>query len=116
MDTIGDELRLRRAGSGNEIAGGGCRRDARYLSTDETGIESYSMISAWNGYGVHLLRVLRPDNPAPGVPHNFLYVLPVESEGGTNFGDGLRALQALNAHNQYNVTLIEPSFATESWY
>jgi Putative esterase len=100
----------------DDWAGGNSGFDARYLSTDETGIESYSMISAWNGYGVHALRVLRPDNPAPGMPHNFLYVLPVESEGGTNFGDGLRTLQALNAHNQYNVTLIEPSFASESWY
>jgi S-formylglutathione hydrolase FrmB len=60
--------------------------------------------------------VLRPDNPASGVAHNFLYVLPVEPEGGTLFGDGLEALRRLNVHNQYNVTLIAPSFPIDPWY
>ena len=55
--------------------------EAHYLSTDENGIESYQMISAYNGYGPHVLRVLRPNNPAPGVAHNLLYVLAVDAGG-----------------------------------
>jgi hypothetical protein len=88
---------------------------AYYISTDQNGIESYLTFSAYNGYGPHVLRVLRPDNPAP-VAHNLLYVLPVEPEGSTVFGDGLTTLRELNAHNQYNVTLIAPSFSIDPWY
>jgi hypothetical protein len=90
--------------------------EAHYLSTDVYGVESYHMISAYNGYGLHVLRVLRPNNPAPGVAHNVLYVLPVEPEGSYNFGDGLTTLRELNAHNQYNITLIAPSFPIDPWY
>jgi hypothetical protein len=97
-------------------AGGDARFEAHYLSTDENGIESYQMISAYNGYGPHVLRVLRPDNPAPGVAHHLLYVLEVSPEGDTTYGDGLETLRLLGAHNQYNVTLIAPSFPTDPWY
>ena len=96
--------------------GGNAGFAAYYLSTDSDGIELYHMISAYNGYGPHVLRVLRPDHPAPGVAHNFLYVLPVEPEGGTLYGDGFTTVRGLNAHNQYNVTLIAPSFPTDPWY
>ena len=97
-------------------AGGDARFEAHYLSTDENGIESYQMISAYNGYGPHVLRVLRPDNPAPGVAHHLLYVLAVTPEGDTTYGDGLETLRLLGAHNQYNVTLIAPSFPIDPWY
>ena len=97
-------------------AGGDAGFEAHYLSTDENGVESYQMISAYNGYGPHVLRVLRPDNPAPGVAHNLLYVLEVSPEGDTTYGDGLETLRLLGAHNQYNVTLIAPSFPIDPWY
>ena len=74
------------------------------------------MISAENGYGPQILRVLRPTNPAPGVAHNFLFVLPVESGLGTTYGDGLATIEAANAQNQYNLTIVEPSFAIDPWY
>ena len=48
--------------------------------------------------------------------HNFLYVLPVEPGLGTNFGDGLDTSQSLDAQDQYNLTIIEPSFAIDPWY
>ena len=63
-----------------------------------------------------VLRVLQPTHPAAGVAHNFLYVLPVEAGLGTANGDGLKTLQALDAEDQYNLTIIEPSFAIEPWY
>ena len=87
-----------------------------YLSTDTNGVESYDVISADNGYGPQVLRVLRPTNPAPGVPHNFLYVLPVEAGLGSTYGDGMETLRALDAQDQYNLTIIEPSFAIDPWY
>ena len=57
----------------------------------------------------------QPDEPAAGVAHNFLIVLPVEVGLGTTFGDGLGTLQSLNAQNQYNLTIIEPTFGIDSW-
>ena len=50
------------------------------------------------------------------MPHNFLYVLPVEAGLATLYGDGLETLRALDAQNEYNLTIIEPSFAIEPWY
>jgi len=34
----------------------------------------------------------------------------------SNFGDGLENLRSLNAQNQYNLTIIEPTFGTDPWY
>ena len=48
-----------------------------YVSTDAHGVKSYQVNSADNGPGPQVLRVLAPTHPAPGMPHNFLYVLPV---------------------------------------
>ena len=87
-----------------------------YASTDAQGVKSYDVTSANDGHGTQTLRVLTPTNPAAGVPHNFLIVLPVEAGLGTNFGDGLATLQALDAQNQYNLTIIEPTFAIDPWY
>ena len=55
-------------------------------------------------------------HPASGVPHNFLFVFPVEAGLGNNFGDGLETLRGLDAQDQYNLTIIEPSFGIDPWY
>ncbi len=86
-----------------------------YQGSDANGVASYDVISADNG-GTQVLRVLPPTNPAPGVPHNFLYVLPVEAGLGAVYGDGLETLRSYDAQNQYNLTIIEPSFGIEPWY
>ena len=88
----------------------------QYVSTDANGVASYDINSPDDGYGTHILRVLAPTNPTPGVPHNFLYVLPVEPELGTFYGDGLETLRSLDAQDKYNLTIIEPSFAKDPWY
>ncbi len=88
----------------------------QYLGTDATGVESYSVTSPDDGYGSQTLRVLRPTHPAAGVAHNFIYVLPVTAGLDTTYGDGLATLQALDAEDQYNLTIIEPTFAIAPWY
>ncbi|HEX5192329.1 MAG TPA: alpha/beta hydrolase-fold protein [Solirubrobacteraceae bacterium] len=80
------------------------------------GVDYYNVISSDDGGGAQVLRVVNPTNPAPGVPHNFLFALPVEPGTQTTYGDGIATLQQLNAQNQYNVTVIEPSFGAEPWY
>ena len=87
-----------------------------YRNTDARGIQSYNVNSADNGHGPQTARVLTPAHPAPGVAHNFLIVLPVEAGLGTTFGDGLATLQALDAQDKYNLTIIEPTFAIDPWY
>ncbi len=88
---------------------------ATAIGTDENGVEYYQVTSQYNG-GTHVLRVLEPDNPAPGVPHSFLYVLPVQPELDNTFGDGLETIRGLDAQNTYNVTVIAPSFGSWPWY
>jgi hypothetical protein len=66
-----------------------------YLGTDSQGIASYSVISAENGHGPQILRVLTPAHPAPGVSHNFLIVLPVEAGLGTLSVTGSRPCRPL---------------------
>ena len=87
-----------------------------YLSTDAQGVRSYQVISPENGPGPQVMRVLAPTHPAPGVPHNFLYVLPVQPRLGNAFSDGLETLRRLDAQDQYNLTIIEPTFAIDPWY
>jgi hypothetical protein len=97
-------------------AGGTAGFEAHLLGTDANGVATYDMISANNGYGPQLLRVLKPTNPAAGVPHSFLYVLPVEPGEGTTFGDGMGVMRGLDAQDKYNLTIVEPSFAIDPWY
>jgi len=88
----------------------------QYSGTDANGVAAYNFTSSDDGYGTHVLRVLAPTNPAPGVPHNFLYVLPVEPELGSIYGDGIDTLRSLDAQDKYNLTIVEPAFAIDPWY
>ena len=103
-------------GEADNWTGGRAGFEVHYLSTDASGVASYDVISANNGPGPQVVRVLRPTNPAPGVAHSFLYVLPVEEGLGNTFGDGLQVMQGLDAQDKYNVTIIEPSFGIQPWY
>ena len=88
----------------------------QYTGTDANGVASYNVVSADNGYGTQVLRVLNPSNPAPGVAHNFVFLLPVEPGLGTQYGDGIDTLRSLDAQNEYNLTIVEPTFQFDSWY
>ena len=103
-------------GQADNWSGGTAGFEVHYLSTDANGVASYDVISASDSDGPQVLRVLSPTNPAPGVPHSFLYVLPVEAGLGNGFGDGLETMRGLDAQDQYNLTIIEPSFAIDPWY
>jgi hypothetical protein len=90
--------------------------EVHHLTNDSRGIAIYSFISATNPGSPRLLRVLRPARPSPRVPHNFLFVLPVEEGLKSVYGNGLYTLQSLDVQNEYNVTIIEPSFGIQPWY
>jgi hypothetical protein len=97
-------------------SGGTTGLQAQLVGTDANGVQTYQTTSPDNGPGSQFLRVLKPSNPAAGVAHNFIYVLPVEGGEGTTFGDGLQVIESLNLQNQYNLTVIEPSFGIDPWY
>ena len=88
----------------------------QYQSTDANGIRYYSVTAPDDAYGTQTLRVLLPTHPAAGVAHNFLYVLPVEPGLGSTYGDGLLTMAALDAQDQYNLTIVEPTFSLDPWY
>jgi Putative esterase len=96
--------------------GGSASFQVSYASTNADGVESYDVVSANDGDGPQILRVLTPTHPAAGVAHNFLIVLPVEAGLGATFGDGLATLESLDAQDKYNLTIIEPTFAIDPWY
>jgi hypothetical protein len=100
----------------DDWSGGRAGFAINYLSTDANGVRFYDVISADNGPGPQVMRVLPPTKPAPGVPQSFLYVLPVEAGLGNSFGDGLKVLRDLDAQDKYNLTIIEPTFAIDPWY
>jgi glucose/arabinose dehydrogenase len=88
-------------------------------SVDANGVQHYSVISAYQGAEATTLRILEPDNPAPGEPQRFIYLLPVTNgltDLNSEFGDGLEQARILNLHNLYNATLVAPSFNIEPWY
>ena len=88
-------------------------------TVDGNGVRYYSVVSAYLGAQPTTLRILEPTNPAPGQPHRFLYVLPVEpglTDLSSQFGDGLEQARLLNLQNLYNLTLVAPSFPINPWY
>jgi S-formylglutathione hydrolase FrmB len=87
-------------------------------TVDANGVKYYPVTSVYQGF-LQIIRVLQPTNPASGKPPRLLYVLPVESGVDTlssPLSDGLEELRLLNVPNQFNMTLIAPSFGYEPWY
>ncbi len=88
-------------------------------TVDANGVESYSVTSVFQGPQSMTVRVLEPTSPAPGQPHRLLYVLPVEigvTSLSSAYSDGLEQLRLLGIPNQFNMTLIAPSFNYMPWY
>ncbi len=88
-------------------------------TVDANGVKYYTVVSGYLGDQPTTIRILEPTNPAPGEPHRFLYLLPVQ-EGVTTlssqWGDGLEQARLLNLQNLYNLTLVAPSFPITPWY
>lgn len=90
---------------------------ATYVSTDGNGAQTWSVYSSLNGGpGPVSTRVLPPSAPSSAYPHSFLLTLPVEPGQGSSFGDPLATIEALGAHNQYNLTVMQPGYAIDPWY
>jgi hypothetical protein len=89
------------------------------LTGTSDGVSTYSTFTEINNTGSagpQDMRVLPPSSPNAGYDHAFLWLLPVEPGQGTTFGDSIGTIQALNAHNDFNLTCIQPGFPEDPWY
>ncbi len=66
--------------------------------------------------GPREIRVLLPDDYAPGHRYPVLYVLPVEPEGEHVYGDGLSVLRELDVANRHGCILVQMGFSHTPWY
>ena len=104
--------------SGTADGGHLVRRERRlpglYASTDSSGVKSYSVISDNNGDGPQSAARADPDEPGRRGGAQ----LPLRAPGRGRAGHHLRrrpaTLEALDAQDQYNVTIIEPTFAHDA--
>ena len=90
-----------------------------HKSGSSGGVDTYSVTSPINNTGSagpQDMRVLAPTSPSPAYAHAFLWMLPVEPGQGTTFGDSIGTAQSLNAHNDYNLTVIQPGYPINPWY
>jgi hypothetical protein len=88
-------------------------------TVDANGVKYYPVRSVYQGSQQQIIRVLEPTSPPAGKPRRLLYVLPVEAGVDTlssSYSDGLEELRLLGVPNQFNMTLIAPSFGYEPWY
>jgi hypothetical protein len=87
-----------------------------FQSTDGAGVQTWLVSSPLNGAALSTLRILPPSAPVPGHAHAFLFMLPVSTGVDATFGDPPTVIESLNAHNNYNVTVVVPSFPIDPWY
>jgi len=84
------------------------------------GVDTYNVLSPWNGGVTQQMRVLAPTAPNASYPRAFLVMLPVDANQDTTFGDSIGTIQGLGAHNQYNLTCVQPGYAaaagTGPWF
>lgn len=88
-------------------------------TVDANGVATYPVSSIYQGWTSQTIRVLKPTNPAAGQFPKVLFVLPVDKGVDTTsstYGDGLEELRLLDVQDQYNMTLIAPSFTYMPWY
>jgi hypothetical protein len=91
-----------------------------YAST-ASGIDTYNVLSPWNGGATQQMRVLAPAAPNAGYPHAFLIMLPVAQNQDATYGDPITVAQGLGANDAYNLTCVQPGYTAAGggegpWY
>lgn len=62
------------------------------------------------------LRVLLPDEVPPDRRLPVIYVLPVEAQGESRYGDGLEEVKKLDLANKHAAIFVAPDFRQLPWY
>ncbi len=66
--------------------------------------------------GPNAVEVLLPDDYDKSRRYRVLYVLPVEPGIGGRYGDGLRELKKIDAHNRHDLICVAPAFDAVPWF
>ena len=80
-------------------------------TTDADGVVHHRLTTADQAKPVEV-RILAP----AGEARAYLYVLPVEKEGDSRYGDGLAEARRLKLHEKYGWVVVAPGFAELPWY
>jgi hypothetical protein len=62
------------------------------------------------------IRILLPDDYRSDRFYRVLYVLPVEKGFDQRYGYGLGVLKQMDAHNKYDIIIVQMGFEKEPWY
>jgi S-formylglutathione hydrolase FrmB len=120
MSRYVDEIRaneaIRPSYADPSLAAAASDRTFSYVGRNSQGALYYKVTSPDVGDTSEIVRVQLPTHPQAGVAHNFLYVLPVEPGLKKTYGDGMATMESLDAEDKYDLTIIEPSFASDPWY
>lgn len=97
-------------------ASGASSLTMKLASTDGNGVQTWTSNSPMNSGGNHAVRIKPPSAPPAGMPHSFLYCLPVSTEGDGSFGSALDICVTAGTPDARNVTLVEPTWGNSPWY
>jgi hypothetical protein len=78
-------------------------------------IQTHTVESEYQG-GKQEIRVLLPDTYNKAKEYRVLYVLPVEEGFRDKFGYALGLFQRMDAHNRYDIIIVQMGFEKEPWY
>lgn len=82
---------------------------------DQNGFWIHKVRSPYQA-GSTRIRVLLPEQVGSHEPHPVIYVLPVEVQNGSRYGDGLREVRRHDLHNRYRAIFVTPTFSHPPWY
>ncbi len=84
-------------------------------ATIENGIRIHHVTSEFQA-GETQIRVFLPDNCEPGELLPTLYLLPVQANTESRYGDGMVEAQRLGLANKYRLICVAPTFSHLPWY
>ena len=78
-------------------------------------MKSYDVESEYQN-GRHGIHVLVPDGYRQGKTHRVLYALPAQAESDKSQMDALRLFEEMDAHNRYELIIVQMGLEKEPWY
>jgi S-formylglutathione hydrolase FrmB len=66
--------------------------------------------------GTTQIKVLQPDKLKPDRKYPAIYVLPVEANNESRYGDGLTEIKRHDIHNHHDAIFVAPTFSHLPWY
>jgi S-formylglutathione hydrolase FrmB len=82
---------------------------------DEHGFLVHEVESPYQA-GKTQIRVLKPDSLQPGKQYPVVYVLPVEANNESRWGNGLVEVKMHDLHNKHQLIFVAPTFSHLPWY